>query len=320
MKNKAILNSLILIAIILFLMSCSSAAPEHVTGEVQEPSADEFQPEMPGDEASQSDSGEAAVFRTSYGDDLMIATRSNRLIIKDAQVRLLVQNSDIAIDLISQVVGDVGGYIISSRVWYEDWGEDSYKFSTITLGVPVDQFERTLSRLRDLSIRVLDENASGEDVTDQYVDLESQLENLEATRDRVRVFLDQAETVEEALAVNEELSDIEGQIEEIQGRINYLSDRAAYSTITITIEPELPDLPTPTPRATSTPAPWIPSKTYSNATRALENTYKGLIDAGIWILVVVIPVIGPPVVVIWLLWRFVVKRKRAKNTKIADKA
>ena len=232
---------------------------------------------------------------------------------------MLVEDSDIAIDLITQVVGDVNGYIISSRIWYKDWGEDMYKYSTITLGVPVDQFERTLRRLRDISVRVLDENASGEDVTDQYVDLESQLENLKATRDRVRLFFDQTKTVEEALAVNEELSKIEGQIEEVQGRINYLADRAAYSTITISIEPELPELPTPTlqatstPQPTSTPVPWVPSETYSNAAGVLKSVYQGLINAGIWILVVIIPVVAPPIVVLWLLWYFLLRKKTSEN-------
>jgi len=47
---------------------------------------------------------------------------------------------------------------------------------------------------------------SGQDVTDEYVDLQSRLGNLEATRDRIRTFLDQAQTVDEALRVNEQLA------------------------------------------------------------------------------------------------------------------
>ena len=111
-------------------------------------------------------------------------TRPNRLIIKDGSVRLLVVNTDVAIDRTTQVVEDVGGYIISSRVWYQEHYGENLKYATITIGVPVDEFERALRRLRELAVRVLDETASGQDVTDEYVDLESRLENLTATRDR----------------------------------------------------------------------------------------------------------------------------------------
>ena len=76
--------------------------------------------------------------------------------------------------------------LISSRVWFQDYYGTNYKYATLTIGVPVDQFEAALRRIRALAVRVQDDNASGEDVTSQYVDLQSQLGNLEATRDRIR--------------------------------------------------------------------------------------------------------------------------------------
>lgn len=59
-----------------------------------------------------------------------------------------------------------------------------------------------MRRLRTMAGRVLNETASGTDVTDEYVDLESKLENPEATRGRIRAFLEQATKVEELLEVN----------------------------------------------------------------------------------------------------------------------
>jgi hypothetical protein len=256
--------------------------------------------------------------------------RTNRMIIKNAEISLLVEDSDTAIDRTTQIVDDVGGYIISSRVWYQSWGVDAYKYSTITIGVPVEEFERTLRRLRDIAIQVTDENAYGEDVTDEYVDLESQLSNLEATRDRIKTFLDRATTVEEALEVNQELSVIEGQIAEIQGRMNYLADRAAVSTITITISPDLPELvPTPTltptvtntPRPTMTPTPYSASKTIDAAKRTLTQTYHGIFEFVIWTLIVIVPVFGPAVVIVLLIRYLWMKRPEIQDPveKDADK-
>ena len=79
--------------------------------------------------------------------------------------------------------------------------EQNIKGATITFAVPVDRFEETLRRVRGIAIRVDQESASGQDVTDQYADLESQLRNLQATADRIRDFLTKATTVEEALKV-----------------------------------------------------------------------------------------------------------------------
>jgi len=181
------------------------------------------------------------------------------------------------------------------------------------MGVPVDQFETAIRRLRAISVQVIDENASGEDVTDQFVDLQSQLDNLTATRDRIRTFLEQAKTVEESLRVSQELSVIEAQIEEIQGRMNYLKDRSAFSTITVTIEPELPEIIAPTPTPQPTPAPWSPAKTLERSKKTLTVTYQGFFELAIWLLVVVLPIFGPPIFVIWLIWRFFNRKPKDTN-------
>src|SRR5262245_730740 len=46
---------------------------------------------------------------------------SNHMIIKNGDVRLQVEDTDVAIDRATQAIGDLGGYIVSSRVWYQDY-------------------------------------------------------------------------------------------------------------------------------------------------------------------------------------------------------
>jgi hypothetical protein len=241
--------------------------------------------------------------------------RAERMIIKNAEMELLVSDTDAALDSITVIASDYGGYIISSHSWYKD----DFKYATIRIGVPVEEFENVLHRLRGLALRVINEIASGEDVTDQFVDLQSRLTNLQATRDRIREFLDKAENVEEALQVNEQLSEVEGQIEEIQGRMNYLKDRAAYSTIDVQLNPEIPTptvspTPTVTPTATPTPTPtpeaWRPGETVQAATDVLSSVTKGLVDVVIWVLIV----LGPFLLVVALFIGLVVWlwRRRAR--------
>ena len=122
-----------------------------------------------------------------------------------------------------------------------------------------------------------------------------------------------------ALRINQQLSDIEGQIEQIKGRMNYLSNRAAFSTITVNFEPELPILtPTPTPtitptftpRPTSTPIPWKPDETFANAKNTVTTAYQGIFNFIIWLVVVILPVLLPFALIGWILWKLFARRPR----------
>lgn len=315
MKSRITLLPVFLLLGMLVLNACGASAAEAPEVYIEEAAATEAPaqdasnaPVAPAEGEAASTLKEGSVYETGSTDNVAVTTH---LIIKNADMRLLVEDSDVAIDRITQVVGDSGGYIISSRIWNQaHFDGKNYKYATITMGVPVLTFERTLNRLRDLSLDVLDENASGEDVTDQYVDLQSQLVNLEATRERIKSFLDQAKTVEEALLINQQLSEIERQIEEIKGRINYLQDRSSFSTITVNIEPKLPEYipPTPTPTPTPMPEEWKPGETVSSAWQTLTKAYQGFVDLLIWFLLVFVPIFGPPILIIWVILKLVFRK------------
>lgn len=248
--------------------------------------------------------------------DLTVVERANRMIVKNADLRLMVEDTDVAIDRSMQIVGDAGGYIVSSRVWYQDYYGNSLKYASVTIGVPVDEFETVMRRLRGIAVQVLDENATGEDVTDQYVDLQSQLVNLEATRARIQEFLKDAKTVDEALRVNQELANIEAQIEQIKGRMNYLTDRSAFSTITINLEPEFPILtptPTSTPIPTATPVPWKPADTFNEAKGTLTVVYQGIANFLIWLVVVILPILLPPALILWAMWKLLTRKPKGSG-------
>ena len=158
--------------------------------------------------------------------------------------------------------------------------------------------------------------ATGDDVTEQYVDLQSQLTNLEATRARIQEFLEDAKSVDEALRVNQELANIEAQIEQIKGRMNYLTDRSAFSTITINLEPEFPVLtptPTSTPRPTATPIPWKPGDTFNDAKGTLTVVYQGIANFMIWLFVVILPIVLPPVLILWAMWKLLNRKPKSSG-------
>jgi hypothetical protein len=229
----------------------------------------------------------------------------DRKIIKNAEISLQVQDTNVALDALTGLATEYEGYIVNSRTWYEG----TYRLASVTLSVPVDSFEQVMRRLRGLAVKVLSEQATGQDVTDQYVDLESRQRNLEATAARIKSFLDSATTVKDALEVNQQLSQIEGQIEDVKGKLGYLKARAAFSNINISLEPERPK-PTPTP----IPA-WTPGETFTEAGSTLLSILRVLGDLVIWVAVILLPFLVPLAIVIWLLVRWTRGRRerRAKS-------
>ncbi|MBM3130874.1 MAG: DUF4349 domain-containing protein [Chloroflexi bacterium] len=256
---------------------------------------------------------------TSSGAPSMLAAAADarRKIIKNAQMTLTVESADTAVDRITGIVGDMRGYITSSRTFFEG----GMKAATITFAVPVDRFEETLQRVRRLALKVEQESASGQDVTDQYVDLESQVRNLEATADRIRDFLKKAQTVEEALKVNQQLSQVEKEIETIKGKLNYLGDRSAFSTITAEIrEPKPTPTPTftptitPTPTPTATPTVWNPGQTVTRAVETQTTLMRALTELLIWLFIVALPYALVGAVAIWV----IVQLQRWSKRKTPD--
>jgi len=231
----------------------------------------------------------------------------SRKIIKDATLSLEVPSVDLALSRVNGIAAQSGGYILETRT---DYIQANQKQALIKLAVPVDQFEAALQRLREGANRIISEQASGVDATQEYVDVQSQIANLEATQARIRQFLDQAKTVEESLQVNARLTEIEGQISQLKGRLQFLAQRAAYSTITVQLQEPPPPTPsptiTPTPtNATSVAIAWNPQKTTAQASATLITIIQVLATIAIWAAVVVLPLALPIVLVVAIVrfWR-----------------
>ncbi|MCP5095992.1 MAG: DUF4349 domain-containing protein [Chloroflexi bacterium] len=223
-----------------------------------------------------------------------------RLIIRNAELSLVVANTDEAIFKITEMVESDGGWVVNSNVYQYD--EDA-KTGSITVRIPSSGFTSALEAMKGLAVRVTNESTSGQDVTDEYVDLSLQLENLEATADRVRSFLDDAQDVEDALAVNMELSRLEGDIERIKGRVQFLSQSASFSTITVNLTPDVLSQPIEV-------AGWQPQGIAREAIEALINGLQATASFFIWVGIYVLPLgllYGVPtffiVRFIWRRWR-----------------
>jgi hypothetical protein len=104
----------------------------------------------------------------------------------------------------------------------------------ITVRVPRARFDDVLKACEALG-DVVHRDVSAEDVTDQYVELETRLRNARAMRDRLVQLLERA-PVKEAIEIEKELGRVTGDIESMEGKLKLLRDKVAYSTITVVFE------------------------------------------------------------------------------------
>lgn len=298
-----------LLSLILLLAACggvSMAEPQFAYDETSSEEAAAPAPEMPAMDTS-AVGGDTAVGNVAFSPDEDAPGQTDqveRLIIRTGNLSLVVLDSEETVADITRLAEQSGGWVVNANLY--QYGADA-KSGDITIRVPAAGFIGAMETLKQMAVEVRSENVSGQDVTEEYVDLEARLGNLEATAERVRSFLDDAMTVEEALAVNQELSRLEGEIEVIKGRMQYLSQSAAFSTITISLTPDIAARPMQV-------AGWRPQGVARDAIEALISALQGLATLVIWLLIAVLPIVLLIGIPLWLLGRFFVRRRRARAT------
>jgi len=226
-----------------------------------------------------------------------------RIILKSASLSIVVADAEASIAEIEALAEEFGGWVVSSnisRVTTQS-GEEVARGS-ITVRVQAERLDEALERIKADAVSVDTENVTGQDVTQQYVDLTSQLHNLQAAERQLQSIMEDARRTEDVLSVYNQLVQIRGQIETLQGQIRYYDESAAYSSISVTL----------TPQALETPiqiAGWSPAGTARTAFAALLNVLRFLVDAAITLAILVLPlalIFGLPA---WLVYRRARRRR-----------
>ena len=154
----------------------------------------------------------------------------DKKIIKTATLRLEVPDFKTYNGSVHKIIKQYGGYVAGE----EQNLSDEKSETTITIKVPVDQFETVMEQLPLQSAKVLERKITTEDVTGEMVDTKSRLEAKKQMRLKYLDFLKQSKNMEEVLQVQNEINSIQEEIESAAGRINFLSHQASYSTINLT--------------------------------------------------------------------------------------
>lgn len=164
-----------------------------------------------------------------------------------------------------------------------------------SLRIPVSNLAAAIGDLRGLG-RVLSESESGEDVTQQHVDLDQRLKTAHDTEDRFRAILQQRTgNLSDVLEVEEEIARVRGEIESMEAEESTLNHRVDFASIDLSVSEEYSvSIATGSaPLSLRMHNAFVAG--YRNAAGALVGIFLFLIAYGpvilIWIAVVAAPVI-----------------------------
>lgn len=237
---------------------------------------------------------------------------SERLVIRNANLTLVVEDPAEQAESITRLAEDLGGFVVTSNVYQSTFGDGVRATqASITVRIPAESLDQALAQIKSGAVEVRSENISGQDVTQEYTDLQSQLRNLEAAEAELREIMASLTKAEDVLRVFENLRQVRQEIEVIKGRIQYFEQSARLSAVSVDLLPDVVSQPLKIGR-------WQPQGTAKAALEALINVLRFLADAAIVIVILVAPVLVLLAIPIWLVRRFIMRR-RARRASSAPK-
>lgn len=231
MKKKVL--GLLFLAIMLVLSACSASEDASESkdsynqdmsdGESSNEIATEEMENVANDSSQTSDSDETA---EASAEGAVVST--NRMIIHQASLSVNVKELDKAQATIEQKVAHYGGYIVESNVYKED---DQTSSGKMVVRIPEKHFEKFLADAEGQVAKVLERNVTGQDVTEQYVDLQSRVKSKRAVEERLLAFMSKAQKTEDLLKISADLAKVQEEIEVMVGKMKYLENQTSFSTV-----------------------------------------------------------------------------------------
>ena len=153
-------------------------------------------------------------------------------VIKTATVDVGVKASvEEAVQKATGVAARFGGFVATTTT-----SSGSNASGTVVLRVPASDFEAALAAIEDLG--TLERHVvSGEDVSQEFIDLQARLRNWRSQEAVLLQLMDRARTVSDTIRIQGELSQVQLEVERLRGRLNFLEDQTSFGTITATFGP-----------------------------------------------------------------------------------
>src|SRR5689334_1869189 len=253
MKSRAILLSLLAVLLVA-ANACSSAAQRGDTAAHSDASTAAYSgpasaPPAEAAKATYAYENKVQAKPVSLTDSLNadeVSEAVDRKIIRNADLTMEVPSTTDTQHRIGSIAESHGGFVVTSESKQRENVEPAKRTLDIKLvvRVPENQFGATLDQIHGLgSGTPKEEKITGQDVTEEFIDLEARIKTQKALEAQFLVIMHQAGKISDALEVQSQLADVRTEIEKLEGRKRFLENRSSLSTITINLETPTPIVP-----------------------------------------------------------------------------
>ncbi|WP_455713973.1 DUF4349 domain-containing protein [Anaerosporobacter sp.] len=169
-----------------------------------------------------SDSGESA-----------IKVEANRKIIRNVSLELETQDFDKVVDTIEAEITSLGGYAESIEM--SDLLSSTNRYCNIIARIPAAKLDSFVNKVNKTG-NVVSKNMSAEDVTVNYVDMESHVKVLKVEQKRLLELIEKAVDLDSIILLENRLSEIRYELESYESQLKTYDNLVEYSTVTVSIQ------------------------------------------------------------------------------------
>ena len=242
MKSPIIL----LLALVSFSLSCGSARNSETAALRADPSAQKVAEQTEAKDAVTTTPGytvqQQKVALTEVDKEGSSAEAFERKIIRNAEITMEVSSTTDTQHRVASIAETNGGFVVTSEAKQRENVDPAQRTLDIKLvvRVPSPQFGVAFDEIKKLASNTPSEQVTGQDVTEEFIDLEARIKTQKALELQFLEIMRQAYKVADALEVQRQIADVRTDIEKLEGRKRFLQNRASLSTITVNIQTPKP--------------------------------------------------------------------------------
>jgi virulence-associated protein VapD len=156
-------------------------------------------------------------------------------IIYSGSISLNTENYQDTFDKISSYTVESGGFVENSGSSYVSAGSDARaNTGSITIRIPSEKFSEAMDKIQSFGTTI-STNVSSTNVSQQYQDIQTQVNNLRIEEGRLQDYLKQATNITDMLAIENELNRVRTEIDSLTSTLKNWDTEIAYSTIYVSI-------------------------------------------------------------------------------------
>ena len=254
---------------------------------------------------------EAAVPEEGLADSVAksdVDVPENQKLIRTLYVDAETENMDELLTKVDARISELGGYVEAREVTNDSiYAQYSNRYASLTIRIPAENVDAFVGHVSEAS-NITSNRETTEDVTLQYVAVESRIKALETEEARLLELLAKAENMNDLLQIEARLTEVRMELEQVTSQLRVYDNRVNYGTIHLNLR-EVEEYTEPEPETF-----W--QRITTGLGDSLESLGNGFVNV-LAFLIIALPyvlVFVAPGIVIWI----VVRRKKKKAQKKED--